>query len=152
MKKVVMIIDNIRSAYNVGSILRTADGAGATKVYICGISAPTYHPSVQKTALGAQEIVDTEYFKNTKEAIEKVKDEGYTVVGVELANNAIDYREYKYPEKTALLMGHEVTGVSEEIQELCDDIIQMPMRGKKESLNVASSAAIVLYESMRDIT
>jgi tRNA G18 (ribose-2'-O)-methylase SpoU len=147
----IVILDNIRSAYNVGSIFRTADGVGAQKLFLCGITAPAYHPKVQKTALGSTEFITSKYFKNTADAIEEAKEEGYKIYGVELTLRARDYRQVRFASKTALVLGNEVDGISEEILKLCDNEVMIPMRGKKQSLNVASSAAVIMYEVTRDL-
>jgi 23S rRNA (guanosine2251-2'-O)-methyltransferase len=122
--KIFVIVDNVRSAYNVGSIFRTADGAGSCEILLCGISPTPEHLKVGKTALGATETVAWKYFKTTQEAITYLKEKG-------------------------IVLGHETEGVNRDILEKSDKIVSIPMRGSKNSLNVASAAAIILYEITR---
>lgn len=150
--KLHIIIDNIRSAYNVGSIFRTADGTGSAQLYICGISPDKDHIKVKKTALGSTETVPSQYFKTTTEAIEELKGRGIPIFAVELTEGSEDYRKVEYPEEVALLFGHETDGVQPNILEMCDKVISVPMRGKKESLNVATIAGIVMYEAVRNVS
>lgn len=149
--KIHIVLDNIRSAFNVGSIFRSADGAGSVeKIYLCGITADTDNPKLEKTALGALEMVDSEHYENTIDAIEELKDKNIPVYAVELTDNAENYQEVEYPEKIALVFGHEKKGVPDNIVKMCDKSIYVPMRGLKESLNVANCASIVLYEITRE--
>ena len=150
MKKLYIVIDNIRSAYNVGSIFRTADGVGNTTIYICGIAPTPEHIIVAKTSLGSTDSVEWKYFKTTKEAIEDLKKQNIPVFAVEITDTAKLYCDFKYPEICALVLGHETEGVSRHILKICDDAIYVPMNGKKESLNVATTAGIVMYEAMKD--
>lgn len=146
-----VVLDNIRSAYNVGSIFRTSDGVGSVeKVHLCGITAPPYHPKVHKTALGASAYIPSEVYETTKDAILKLKEDKVKIYGVELTDNAKHFQKVKYPKKVAFILGHEVNGLSKDTIGLCDKIIYIPMNGQKESLNVASSAAIILYEAIRN--
>jgi 23S rRNA (guanosine2251-2'-O)-methyltransferase len=149
--KIHVVLDNIRSAYNVGSIFRTSDGIGhVEKIHICGISAPPYHPKVHKTALGASAYIQSEVYDSTKDAIDSLKENKVKIYGVELTDNATHFQKVKYPKEVAFVLGHEVDGLSEETIAMCDEIIYIPMNGQKESLNVASSAAIILYEAIRN--
>jgi tRNA G18 (ribose-2'-O)-methylase SpoU len=147
--KLHIILDNIRSAYNVGSIFRTADGIGCARMYICGISPDKTHPKVVKTALGSTESVPSQHFTSTRDAIKQMKQNGIPVFAVEISDQAVDYREVEYPEQVALVLGHETEGVKREILDMCDKVIFVPMHGKKESLNVATVAGIVMYEAIR---
>lgn len=146
--KLHIILDNIRSAYNVGSIFRTADGTGSAQLYICGISPDKDHPKVKKTALGSTETVPSQYFKTTKEAIEALRKQNIPIFAVELDKNALDYRKVQYPKEIVLILGHETEGIKRDILKLCDKIIFVPMHGKKESLNVATVAGIVMYNAI----
>jgi len=141
----VIVLDNIRSALNVGAIFRTCDGAGVAKLYLCGITPYPPHNRIPKTALGASEYVEWERFPNTMELLQKLKDEGYTLVTVEQTPNAKPYYEVDYPEKTALVFGHEITGVNDEAVNLSDIQVEVPMFGQKNSLNVATTAGILSY-------
>lgn len=145
--EVHIVLDNIRSAFNVGSIFRTADGAGSVKkIYLCGITTDIDNPKLDKTALGATEMVESEHYDTTMEAIEEIKEMGIPIYSVELTEDAINYQEIQYPKRIALVLGHEKRGVDPKILERSDKKIYIPMRGLKESLNVANAAAIVLYE------
>ncbi|PIR88040.1 MAG: RNA methyltransferase [Candidatus Harrisonbacteria bacterium CG10_big_fil_rev_8_21_14_0_10_45_28] len=155
----ILILDNIRSLHNVGSIFRTADGAGVEKIYLCG-STPSpldrfksVRPEIAKTALGAENTVAWEKVATTLEAVKRLKKEGCRIVAVEQAEGAIPYYTLpatRYPlERMALVFGHEVDGVSQSVIEESDAIIEIPMSGQKESLNVSSSVAIILF-SLRD--
>lgn len=146
-----IVLDNIRSAFNVGSIFRSADGAGSVKkIYLCGITTQIDNPKLDKTALGATEMIPSEYYDNTMEAIEELKEKGIPIYSVELTDDALDFQKVKYPQKIALIFGHEKRGVNEEILKKMDKKIYIPMRGKKESLNVANCASIILYEITRE--
>lgn len=145
----VLILNNIRSAHNVGAILRTADGAGIDKVYLCGITPTGTHSKVEKTALGAENFVDWEYKANILKLCTTLREEEYTIVSIEQTDDSISYSEYDYPNHTALILGHEISGVEPEVLAITDACIHIPMRGKKESLNVATAAGIISYEVTR---
>lgn len=149
--KIIVVIDNVRSAYNVGSIFRTADGAGNCEIYICGISPTPEHIKVGKTALGATKSVPWKYFKTTSQALDAIRKENIEIISIETGDNAIDYREYSYPQTVAIVLGHETDGVDANILKKSDRIVSIPMRGEKNSLNVASAAAIILYEITRNV-
>jgi len=146
-----IVLDNIRSAFNVGSIFRSADGAGSVKkIYLCGITTQIDNPKLDKTALGATEMIPSEYYDTTMEAIEELKEKGIPIYSVELTPDAQNFQDIKYPPKVALIFGHEKRGVDEEILKKVDKTVYIPMRGKKESLNVANCASIMLYEITRE--
>jgi len=142
----VVVLDNIRSALNVGAIFRTCDGAGASKLYLCGITPYPPHNKIPKTALGAVEYVEWERDDDTIEVIKRLKEDGYTIVAVEQTEGAQIFNQVEYKEKTALVFGHEITGVSKEVLDICDVKVIVPMYGRKESLNVATTVGIVCYE------
>lgn len=145
-----IVLDNIRSAFNVGSIFRSADGAGTVKkIYLCGMTTDIDNPKLDKTALGATEMIPSEHYDTTIEAIEELREKGVPIYCVELTEDALDFQKVKYPEKIAIVLGHEKRGVSDEILRKVDKSIYIPMRGKKESLNVANCASIILYEITR---
>lgn len=150
MKKIYIIVDNVRSAYNVGSIFRSADGAGNCEILLCGISPTPNHIKVQKTALGAHESVSWQYFRTTKTAIESLKDKNIPILALETEEKAKHFQKYKYPNEVGVVVGHEIEGISKDIISLCDDVIYIPMRGSKNSLNVANATSIILYEITRD--
>lgn len=144
-KHTIIILDNIRSVHNVGAILRTADGAGVDEVILCGITPTPEHKKVHKTALNAEEYVSWTYFKETVEAIMHCKNIGFTVYSVEQHNQSKPLNEIELPNKSAFLFGNEITGVAPSISDLCDNTIEIPMSGKKNSLNVATCVGIVTY-------
>jgi tRNA G18 (ribose-2'-O)-methylase SpoU len=146
-----IVLDNIRSAFNVGSIFRSADGAGSVKkIYLCGITANIDNPKLEKTALGSLNLIDSEHYENTLDAIEELKSKNIPIYGVELTEDAENFQKIEYPSKLAIVFGHEKRGVQKEILDLCDKKIMIPMRGHKESLTVANCASIVLYEITRE--
>lgn len=149
----IAILDNIRSVYNVGSIFRTADGAGIEKLYLCGIT-PTPENKIgnprkkmEKVSLGAEKSVKWTKHENTLDCIKKIKEEGFKVYGVEETNKSKIYTSIKPPknQKIALVFGNEVDGLNNEILKEVDEIIEIPMKGKKKSLNVAVSFGIISY-------
>lgn len=143
-RDIVIILDNIRSALNVGSIFRTSDCLGAKEIHLVGISPTPNHPKVKKTAIGAEDYVSWKYFKTLKESIDDVRSLGYKIYAVEQAENSKTFNEEVYPNKVALIFGHELTGVSIEGLKLADEIVEIPMAGKKNSLNVSLTSGIVL--------
>ena len=146
-----IVLDNIRSAFNVGSIFRSADGAGSIeKIYLCGITADIDNPKLEKTALGALDLIESEHYDTTLEAIDELKDKNIPIYAVELTDDAKNFQKVKYPEEVAIVLGHEKKGVDDKILDICDKKIMVPMRGFKESLNVANCASIILYELTRE--
>lgn len=146
---IVILLPDIRSAMNAGAILRTADGINAEKVYFCGYTATPEHPKVTKTSLGSENFVPWEYITETKDIIQKLKNEKYQIVGLEIDERAekIWNVDFKFP--VALIVGNEINGIPKDQRELCDKIIYLPMLGQKESLNVATSTGIACYELLR---
>lgn len=145
----VVVLDNIRSHNNVGSVFRTADAFLTGKLYLCGITPRPPHRDIQKTALGATESVEWEWCESTSEAIRKLKDTGYSIIGVEQVEGAVELQDLIVApgQKYALVFGHEVKGVSPEALELCDQCVVIPQFGTKHSFNIAVSAGIVLWEA-----
>ena len=147
----ILILPDIRSAINVGAILRTADAVGVDKVYLVGCTPrPTdqfgrIQKDIAKSALGAETWVPWEYKEKLIPLIKKLKKEGYEIVALELDENSIDYRKYKPALKVALILGEEVKGIDKKTLKYCDKIIEIPMRGKKESLNVSVAAGVALF-------
>lgn len=141
-----IILDNIRSAYNVGSIFRTADGAGVTKIYLCDYTPTPENPKVTKTSLGAEKAVEWEYYKQTGRLLLKLKKEGVRLVALEVAPEAQNIFKYKPRFPLALVVGNEVRGVGKNVLKYADDILEIPMHGKKESLNVSVATGIALYK------
>lgn len=150
---VVVVLENIRSAYNVGSVFRTSDAFLVTAIYITGYSAKPPHKEVKKTALGAEETVDWKHFKNATEAIEELRGLGYSIFAVEQAEQSIPLQEAteRTREKIALVFGNEVTGVEQSTIHLCDGCIEIPQLGMKHSLNIATAAGVVLWEYVRQV-
>jgi len=142
----VAVLDNIRSMHNVGAIFRTADGAGVEKLLLCGMTATPPRPEIRKAALGAEEHVAWEYFKQTEQALEKLAAENYFIVALDNTRDSIDFRAASYRFPLALVIGHEFHGISQSVLEKCHAQIALPMHGKKGSLNVAVAFGIAAYE------
>jgi 23S rRNA (guanosine2251-2'-O)-methyltransferase len=140
------ILENIRSAYNVGSMFRTSACLNLEKVYLVGITATPPHPGVEKTALGATSMIPWEKWEATLPLVQKLKSEGYLILALELTDKSIpiqDLKEAKNP--IALIVGNEVDGVSQDALSLADKVIKIPLYGKKESLNVAVAFGIAVF-------
>ena len=146
MSKVYLILHNIRSAYNVGSIFRTADAAGVAKIYLGGYTPTPQEEKVIKTSLGAEKSVAWEKVFSTWRLIEKLKSDGMKVVALEQSKTSRDYRHLKPKFPLAIIVGNEVNGLSSNILKRADSVWHIPMRGKKESLNVSVAAGIFLYK------
>ncbi len=148
----VVILDNIRSTYNVGAIFRTADAAGVSKIYLCGITPSPPNPKISKVALGAEKFLPWEKRKNTWHLLEQLKNEGYFLISLEQGENAKNiFQIKKVPsEKIGLVLGPEVKGLSSKILKRTDWQLEIPMSGQKESLNVAVAFGIAVYQ-MRNI-
>lgn len=144
---VYVVLNSIRSSYNVGSIFRTSDGAMIEKLYLCGYTPHPPKKEVLKTALGSTESVTWEYVKDPKEVILKLKDKGIKFCALELTDSSIPYysnHNYEFP--LGLIIGNEITGVSQELIDLCDFSIEIPQYGIKQSLNVAVAYGIAVFE------
>ena len=148
---VIAVIENVRSAYNVGSLFRTADAFLLEAIYITGYTAKPPHKEIKKTALGAEDTVDWKYFSNATEAIALLKESGYTVYAVEQVQNSFSLEKVNFQstEKIAVIFGNEVTGVEQETILQCDGCIEIPQLGMKHSLNIATAAGVVLWEIIR---
>ena len=144
----VVVLDHIRSCNNVGSVFRTSDALLVSKICLCGITAQPPDREIHKTALGAEDSVDWEYFKTTQEAVEMLRKDGYTIIAIEQVEQSIPLNEYmpEEGEKLALIFGNEVKGVQQEVVNLCDKTIEIPQYGTKHSFNIAVSAGIVLWD------
>lgn len=152
----ILILDNIRSAHNVGAIFRTADGAGVEQLYLVGITPQPAknelylsdaEKTLKKTALGAEQTVSWKHVKTLTPLLQRLKQAGYTLVMLEQDEKSIDYRSWQSPrnKRVALVVGNEVTGISEKTLKRADVIIELPMHGQKNSLNVAVATGIALY-------
>ncbi len=147
----IAVLENIRSAYNVGSVFRTADAFLLEAIYITGYTCIPPHKEIKKTALGAEETVDWKHFANATEAIKDLKEKGYTIYAVEQAINSHQLQLLKFntSEKMAVIFGNEVTGVEQDTILQCDGCIEIPQLGMKHSLNIATAAGVVLWEIVR---
>jgi len=159
----ILILDDIRSTHNVGSILRTADGFGVNEVFFCGYTPYPAIPNdprlpherekltraIHKTALGAEKTMPITVFTTTAEAITEARRRGYTVAALEQAADSTPLWSFSAPKKLAIVLGNEVTGIANDTLEMSDMTLEIPMFGKKESFNVSVSAAICLYELAR---
>ena len=148
---VVVVLDNVRSALNVGSFFRTSDAFGISALYLCGITAIPPHKEIQKTAIGATESVDWHYYDKTTEAIQHLIQKGYHIIGVEHTDQSksLVNLEMSMTQSYALVFGNEHTGVSEEALGLSDKTFTIPMYGMVQSLNVSVSVAVCIYEALR---
>jgi len=144
-KEVFVICDNIRSLENVGSIFRTADALGVTKIFLCGISGTPPNRKISKTALGAEKVVPFEYKKQTGRLIDYLKRGKILTVALEQDKKAILYTKFKPKFPLALVIGNEVKGVSKKVLKSVDKVVYLPMYGKKESLNVSVAFGIIGY-------
>jgi 23S rRNA (guanosine2251-2'-O)-methyltransferase len=157
--EVFLIAHNIRSSHNIGSLLRTAEGLGVSKVFITGYSP---YPKMQndqrlphlvekqakqitKTALGAESFVDWQYQADISKVIDQLRKRGFTIVALEQTKNSKDIRDFQAPQKTALIVGNEIDGLDRLTLAKCDEFLQLPMAGRKESFNVVVAAAMALY-------
>jgi tRNA G18 (ribose-2'-O)-methylase SpoU len=158
MPEIIVIVHNIRSTHNVGSIFRTCEGFGVSKIILSGyspypvITNDTRLPHIRnklndqihKTALGAENLVESTY--QAEPDFDELKRQGYVLVGLEQDDRSVNIRNYKTPGKLALIIGEEVNGITDDIRKKCDDIIEIPMKGQKESFNVSVAVGIALYE------
>jgi 23S rRNA (guanosine2251-2'-O)-methyltransferase len=148
---VIAVLENIRSAYNVGSVFRTADAFLLEAIYITGYTAIPPHKEIKKTALGAEESMEWIHFVNADDAIADLREKGYKIYAVEQVLNSIKLHElnFKTDEKIAVIFGNEVSGVELTTIEKCDGCIEIPQLGMKHSLNIATAAGVVLWEIVR---
>jgi tRNA G18 (ribose-2'-O)-methylase SpoU len=148
---VIAVLENIRSAYNVGSVFRTADAFLLEAIYITGYSPFPPHKEIRKTALGAEDTVAWKHFANAAAAIQELKQMGYAVWAIEQVKDSVflEQTDFSVNEKIAVVFGNEVTGVEQDTIHLCDGCIEIPQLGMKHSLNVATAAGVVLWEIIR---
>ena len=151
---VVIVLDNIRSQSNIGSVFRTSDAFLIEAIFLCGITAQPPHREIQKTALGATESVVWKYFSTTTEAVDYLRSKGYILIAVEQAEGSINLQDIKIEKgkKYALIFGHEINGVAQDIVDRCDMCTEIPQFGTKHSFNIAVSAGIVLWEVSQKLT
>ena len=144
----VVVLDNIRSLNNIGSVFRTADAFRVAKIMLCGITATPPHRDIHKTALGAENSVEWKYFESTTDCINELRAEGYKVYAVEQADESISLNNFEIKEndKIAVVVGNEVDGVDDEVVDLADGCIEIPQYGTKHSLNVSIATGIVIWD------
>ena len=150
---VVIILDNIRSQNNVGSVFRTSDAFRIEKIYLCGITSTPENREVHKTALGAEDAVEWEYVKDTLEVVKQLKNEGYRIISIEQAENTTSLENFSIGlnKKYALIFGNEVKGVQQEVIDASDGCIEIPQFGTKHSFNISVTAGMVLWQVVRPL-
>ncbi len=150
---VVIILDNIRSQNNVGSVFRTSDAFRIEKIYLCGITSTPENREVHKTALGAEDAVEWEYVKDTLEVVKRLKNEGYQIFSIEQAENTTSLENFNIGlnNKYALIFGNEVKGVQQEVIDASDGCIEIPQFGTKHSFNISVTAGMVLWQVVRPL-
>lgn len=149
----VIVLDNIRSLHNIGSVFRTSDAFRISYIYLCGITAIPPHSEIHKTALGAELTVDWKYFNHTQDAVKELKKEGYIVLAIEQVEGSImlDELSLDKAKKYAIVMGNEVKGVQQEVVDDCDGCIEIPQYGTKHSLNVSVATGIVIWDFFKKL-
>ena len=157
----VVVLDNVRSMHNIGSVFRTSDAYVVEKVVLCGITAQPPHPDIHKSALGAEFSVDWEYYADTNEAVAALKAQGYEVWAIELAENSVMLQDFfnrtiphsssLIPHSYAVVLGNEVKGVQQSVIDQCQGCIELPQFGTKHSLNVSVTAGIVIWEFFKHL-
>jgi tRNA G18 (ribose-2'-O)-methylase SpoU len=148
----IVVLDNVRSLHNVGSIFRTSDAFLVEAVYLCGITATPPHAEIHKTALGAENTVDWKYFENTLDAINELRQEGYLLIALEQAEASVAADKFYFEnQKQAIILGNEVRGVDQNVMDRCDSCIEIPQIGTKHSLNVSVAAGIILWEAFKKL-
>ena len=149
----VVILDNVRSLHNIGSVFRTSDAFRVECIYLCGITATPPHPEMHKTALGAEFTVDWKYVNNAVEAVDNLRQEGYIVFSIEQAENSIMLEDMRLEQgkRYAVVLGNEVKGVQQEVIDHSDGCIEIPQYGTKHSLNVSVTAGIVIWDLFKQL-
>jgi tRNA G18 (ribose-2'-O)-methylase SpoU len=151
-KPLVVVMDNIRSMHNVGSVFRTADAFLINGICLCGFTPQPPHRDIHKTALGATDSVDWMYYENTVDAVLDLKSRGYKILAIEQTEGSILLHQYGHSNTpTAFVFGNEVDGVSDEVIKACDGVLEIPQWGMKHSLNISVAAAVVLWEFVREV-
>ena len=147
----VVVLDNVRSQHNIGAVFRTADAFRLERVVLCGICCCPPNDEIHKTALGAENTVDWSYYDDTLKAVQALREQGFRICAIEQAHDSVTLEDARMrltasPTPTAVILGHEVFGVSQEVVDAADECIEIPQYGTKHSLNVSVTAGIVLYE------
>ncbi len=148
----VVVLDHVRSLYNVGSVFRTADAFRLSGVCLCGITACPPHPEIHKTALGAEDSVEWKYYERTEDALEELRRQGYTLLAVEQCEGSTMLQNF-HPEEGkqyAVVMGNEVKGVQQQVVDMCDGCLEIPQFGTKHSMNVSVTAGIVMWHFVNE--
>ena len=150
---IAVVLDNVRSLNNIGSVFRTSDAFRLSKIYLCGITATPPHLEIHQTALGAEESVDWAYFEETTDAVKELKNEGFTIFSVEQVENSISLETFAiHPgQKYAFVFGNEVKGVQQEVIDLSDGCIEIPQFGTKHSFNISVTVGIVLWQMIHPL-
>ncbi len=147
---VIVVLDDVRSLNNIGSVFRTSDAFAVEKIILCGITAQPPHREIEKTALGATESVYWEYSRSCVDTVKSLKSEAVRVIGVEQVQGAVSLEEFQLGvQRIAFVFGNEVKGVAQEVLDVCDDFVEIPQLGTKHSLNISVSAGVVLWEAFR---
>jgi tRNA G18 (ribose-2'-O)-methylase SpoU len=149
----VVVLDNVRSMNNIGSVFRTGDAFRIECLHLCGISAKPPHKDIHKTALGAENSVEWKYFTNTIDSVAELKSRGYKIIAIEQATESISISEYFFSRenKYAVIFGNEINGVDQEIIDICDGCVEIPQFGTKHSLNISVSAGIIIWEILKKL-
>ena len=147
MLPVMLVLDRLRSAYNVGNLFRIAEATRARGIAVCGYTAYPPHEKLEKTARDCDKLVPCTHYETAVEAVEDLKQQGYTVYAVETVDGATDYHELRYAFPCALVLGNEALGIEEEVLALCDGVVSLPALGRKNSINVGNAGAVVLFEA-----
>lgn len=154
----IVVLDDVRSLYNVGSVFRSADAFRVEAIYLCGITATPPHPEIHKTALGGEDSVDWRYFETAEEAVEQLHRDGYFVYSIEqvqgstkLQNLKLNASQAPMTSQTAIIFGNEVKGVKQSVVDMSDGCLEIPQFGTKHSLNVSVTAGIVIWEFARHL-
>lgn len=150
---IVVVLDNVRSLHNVGSVFRTADAFLVEAIYLCGITSTPPHAEIHKTALGAEDTVKWEYVEDTTEVLQSLKEQNFTICAVEQAEGSTCLSDFKINknQKTAIIFGNEVKGVQQKVIDCCDACIEIPQYGTKHSFNISVSAGIVMWELFKKL-
>ncbi len=149
----IIVLDNVRSQHNVGSVFRTADAFLVEAIYLCGITASPPNPEIHKSALGAENVITWKYFSNTLEALQELKEAGYTVIAIEQVEEAVELSQFKakVKNKYAIIFGNEVKGIGQDVVDTSDCSIEISQFGTKHSLNISVTAGIVIWEFFKQL-
>jgi len=153
-KRVSVLLDNIRSMLNIGSVFRTSDAFAVEHIYLCGITATPPHREITKTAIGAERSVDWSYTESIVECLQNLKEQGFKIIGIEQTDKSLSLDNYRVDpqDKIVLIFGNEVNGISDEALNFCDEFIEIPQYGTKHSLNISVSAGIALWEIQKQLS